>query len=33
MENKMEIKVGICDINPLSVDTQEDLIKIKKEME
>tara|TARA_B100000700_G_C15059254_1_gene864640 strand:- start:5576 stop:6307 length:732 start_codon:yes stop_codon:yes gene_type:complete len=33
MENKMEIKVGMCDTNPLSVDTQEDLTKIKKEME
>ena len=30
--NNMEIKVGYCDSNPLSVDTQEDLKRIEKEM-
>ena len=32
MENKMLIKVGLANFSPLSVDTKEDLIKIKKEM-
>ena len=30
--NNMEIKVGYCDSNPLSVDTLEDLKLIEKEM-
>ena len=29
---KIDIKVGYCDSNPLSVDTQEDLKRIEKEM-
>ena len=33
MENNMVIKVGLTDSMPLSVDTEEDLIKIEKEME
>ena len=32
MENNMVIKVGLADSMPLSVDTENDLIKIKKEM-
>ena len=32
MENNMSIKVGLIDSIPLSVDTEEDLIKIKNEM-
>jgi 3-deoxy-manno-octulosonate cytidylyltransferase (CMP-KDO synthetase) len=28
----IEIKVGYCDSNPLSIDTLEDLKRIKKEM-
>ena len=32
MENKMVIKVGLSDSIPLSVDTEEDLIKVSKEM-
>ena len=32
MENNMDIKVGYCDSNPLSVDTLGDLKKIEKEM-
>ena len=32
MENNMEIKVGLCDSNPLSVDTLEDLKRVEKEM-
>ena len=28
----IEIKVGYCDCNPLSVDTLEDLKRIEKEM-
>ena len=31
-ENNMDIKVGYCDSNPLSVDTLGDLKKIEKEM-
>jgi len=33
MENNLIIKVGLCDSAPLGVDTEEDLIKVKKEME
>ena len=33
MENNMIIKVGLTNSMPLSVDTEDDLIKIKKEME
>ena len=32
MENNMVIKVGLSDSMPLSVDTEEDLVKVKKEM-
>ena len=32
MENNMLIKVGLIDSIPLSVDTEEDLIKVKNEM-
>ena len=32
IENNMEIKVGFCDSNPLSVDTLEDLKRVEKEM-
>jgi CMP-2-keto-3-deoxyoctulosonic acid synthetase len=32
MENNLIIRVGLCDSKPLSVDTEEDLIKISKEM-
>ena len=32
MENNLVIKVGLCDSMPLSVDTEEDLIKVTKEM-
>ena len=33
MENNMVVKVGLIRSMPLSVDTEEDLKKIKKEME
>ena len=33
MENSMEVKVGVNHSVPLSVDTEEDLEKVKKEME
>ena len=33
MENDMTVKVGLTDSMPLSVDTEEDLKKIKEEME
>ena len=33
MENKMSIHVGYVDSSPLSVDTEKDLIKVKKLME
>ena len=33
MENNMVVKVGMSNSMPLSVDTEEDLIKVKKEME
>ena len=33
MENNMIIKVGLADFAPLSVDTREDFLKVKKEME
>ena len=33
MENNMVVKVGLTNSMPLSVDTKEDLIKVKKEME
>jgi len=33
MEDNMIIKVGLTDSIPLSVDTEEDLMKVKKEME
>ncbi len=32
MENNLVIKVGLCDSAPLSVDTEEDLIKVSKKM-
>jgi 3-deoxy-manno-octulosonate cytidylyltransferase (CMP-KDO synthetase) len=32
LENNLSIKVGLCDSIPLSVDTEEDLIKVGKEM-
>ena len=32
MENNLIIKVALCSSNPLSVDTEQDLIKIRKEM-
>ena len=32
MENNMVIKVGLSDSMPLSIDTQEDLEKVSKEM-
>jgi len=32
MENNLIIKVALCNSSPLGVDTQEDLVKIKKEM-
>ena len=32
LENDIEIKVGLSDSIPLSVDTEEDLIKVKREM-
>ena len=32
MENNLIIKVGLCDSTPLGVDTEEDLIKVSKEM-
>ena len=33
MENNMVIKVGMAHSMPLSVDTEEDLKKVRKEME
>jgi len=33
MENNMIIKVGLSDSTPLGVDTEEDLLKVRKEME
>ena len=32
MENDLIIKVGLCDSNPLGVDTKKDLEKVIKEM-
>ena len=32
MENNLIVKVGLCDTKPLSVDTEEDLLKVSKEM-
>ena len=32
MENNLIIKVGLCDSLPLGVDTEEDLVKVSKEM-
>ena len=32
LENNLSIKVGLCDSIPLGVDTEEDLIKVSKEM-
>ena len=32
MENDLIIKVGLCDSKPLSVDTEDDLINVSKEM-
>jgi 3-deoxy-manno-octulosonate cytidylyltransferase (CMP-KDO synthetase) len=32
MENNLTIKVGLCDSKPLGVDTEQDLIKVRKEM-
>ena len=33
MENNMVVKVGLTHSAPLSVDTEEDLAKVKKDME
>ena len=33
MENNMLVKVGLAHSMPLSVDTEEDLRKVRKEME
>ena len=33
MDNNMVIKVGLSDSMPLSIDTEKDLKKVKKEME
>jgi len=32
IENNLVIKVGLCNSSPLGVDTEEDLIKVRKEM-
>ena len=32
IENKLLIKVGLCNTSPLGVDTEEDLINVRKEM-
>ena len=32
MDNNLNIKVGLCDTSPLSVDTKEDLLNVSKEM-
>ena len=32
MENNLIVKVGLCDCLPLGVDTEEDLVKVSKEM-
>ena len=32
MENNLIIKVALCDSTPLGIDTQEDLLKVQKEM-
>jgi len=32
MENNLVIKVGLCDSTPLGVDTEQDLMKVSKEM-
>ena len=32
MENSFDLKVGLCDSATLGVDTEEDLIKVSKEM-
>jgi len=32
LDNNMVIKVGLSDSTPLGVDTEEDLIKVSKEM-
>jgi len=32
IENKLVVKIGLCDSKPLGVDTEEDLIKVTKEM-
>ena len=32
MENNLIVKVGLCDYLPLGVDTEEDLVKVSKEM-
>ena len=32
MENNLIIKVGLCDSNPLGIDTEQDLTKVRKEM-
>ena len=32
MENNLIVKVGLCDSKPLGVDTEEDLVKVSKEI-
>ena len=32
MENNLIDKVGLCDSKPLGVDTEEDLVKVSKEI-
>ena len=32
MENSFSVKIGLCNSSPLGVDTEEDLIKVTKEM-
>ena len=33
LENNMKIHVGYIKSNPLSIDTEEDFLEVKKEME
>ena len=32
MENNLDVKVGLCDSQPLGVDTEEDLVKVSEEI-
>jgi CMP-2-keto-3-deoxyoctulosonic acid synthetase len=32
MENNFTVKVGLCESTPLGVDTEEDLLKVTREM-